>query len=117
MEAAFLLTSRYAVRRALCGESSALMRSIGAPACRGEIHHATEKGLWTSNYLNNVETWANVPTIIEKALSGSVRLELREALGRRSFARGQGQKERAHRGPHGMTLCRRYFPWRRYIER
>jgi NADH-quinone oxidoreductase subunit F len=53
----------------VCGESSALMRSlegdVGEP--RPKYLHATEKGLWDSpTVLNNVETWANVPLIISK---------------------------------------------------
>jgi NADH-quinone oxidoreductase subunit F len=53
----------------VCGESSALMRSlegdVGEP--RPKYLHATEKGLWDRpTVLNNVETWANVPWIINK---------------------------------------------------
>lgn len=53
----------------VCGESSALMRSIegdvGEP--RAKYIHATEKGLNDKpTVLNNVETWINVPTIINQ---------------------------------------------------
>jgi NADH:ubiquinone oxidoreductase subunit F (NADH-binding)/(2Fe-2S) ferredoxin/Pyruvate/2-oxoacid:ferredoxin oxidoreductase delta subunit len=53
----------------VCGESSALMRSLEGDV--GEPHpkyvHATEKGLWDRpTVLNNVETWANVPWIINR---------------------------------------------------
>jgi len=53
----------------VCGESSALMASIegrlGEP--RFKHAHATEKGLWDKpTTLNNVKTWATVPTIIKK---------------------------------------------------
>jgi NADH:ubiquinone oxidoreductase subunit F (NADH-binding)/(2Fe-2S) ferredoxin/Pyruvate/2-oxoacid:ferredoxin oxidoreductase delta subunit len=53
----------------VCGESSALMASVegrvGEP--RPKHVHATHKGLYDRpTALNNVETWANVPTIIEK---------------------------------------------------
>jgi len=53
----------------VCGESSALMRSlegdVGEP--RSKYVHATEKGLWDMpTVLNNVETWANVPLIINR---------------------------------------------------
>ncbi len=53
----------------VCGESSALMASVegrvGEP--RPKHIHATHKGLWDRpTALNNVETWANVPIIIEK---------------------------------------------------
>ena len=53
----------------VCGESSALFASIegriGEP--RAKYTHAVEKGLWDCpTILNNVETWANVPLIINK---------------------------------------------------
>ncbi len=53
----------------VCGESSALMASIeghvGEP--RPKHVHATHKGLWDQpTALNNVETWANVPVIVDK---------------------------------------------------
>ncbi|NLF00699.1 MAG: NADH-quinone oxidoreductase subunit NuoF [Anaerolineales bacterium] len=51
----------------VCGESSALMQSVegkvGEP--RPKHYHATERGLWDQpTALNNVETWANIPLII-----------------------------------------------------
>jgi NADH-quinone oxidoreductase subunit F len=53
----------------VCGESSALFASIegraGEP--RAKYVHAVEKGLYDKpTVLNNVETWANVPLIINK---------------------------------------------------
>lgn len=53
----------------VCGESTALMTSIedkpGEP--RPKYIHTTDQGLWGEpSNLNNVETWANVPLIIEK---------------------------------------------------
>jgi len=53
----------------VCGESSALFASIegraGEP--RAKYVHAVERGLWDRpTVLNNVETWANVPLIINK---------------------------------------------------
>ncbi len=53
----------------VCGESSALFASIegrsGEP--RDKYIHAVEKGLWDKpTALNNVETWANVPLIINR---------------------------------------------------
>jgi len=52
----------------VCGESTALMLSIegqvGEP--RAKHIHTAESGLWESpTNLNNVETWANVPGIID----------------------------------------------------
>lgn len=53
----------------VCGESSALFASIegrsGEP--RAKYVHATDKGLYDKpTNLNNVETWANVPMIINR---------------------------------------------------
>jgi NADH-quinone oxidoreductase subunit F len=53
----------------VCGESSALMRSlqgeVGEP--QAKYVRSVEKGLWERpTTLNNVETWANVPLIIDK---------------------------------------------------
>lgn len=53
----------------VCGESTALMASlegkVGEP--RAKYVHTVEKGLWNRpSNLNNVETWSNVPVIINK---------------------------------------------------
>ncbi len=51
----------------VCGESTALMASLeGKPGePRAKYIHTVEKGLWDSpSTLNNVETWANIPLII-----------------------------------------------------
>lgn len=53
----------------VCGESTALMSSIegkvGEP--RAKYIHSVERGIWGQpTILNNVETWANVPVIIQK---------------------------------------------------
>jgi NADH:ubiquinone oxidoreductase subunit F (NADH-binding)/(2Fe-2S) ferredoxin len=53
----------------VCGESTALMASIeGKPGePRAKYIHTVEQGLWDRpSCLNNVETFANVPVIIEK---------------------------------------------------
>jgi NADP-reducing hydrogenase subunit HndC len=53
----------------VCGESTALMASVeGKPGePRAKYVHTVEKGLWDKpTCLNNVETWANVPSIILK---------------------------------------------------
>jgi NADH-quinone oxidoreductase subunit F len=53
----------------VCGESTALMASLeGKPGePRAKYVHTVEKGLWNKpTNLNNVETWANVPMIINK---------------------------------------------------
>jgi NADH:ubiquinone oxidoreductase subunit F (NADH-binding)/(2Fe-2S) ferredoxin len=53
----------------VCGESTALMASlegkVGEP--RAKYVHTVEHGLWDRpSNLNNVETWANVPLIIQR---------------------------------------------------
>ncbi len=53
----------------VCGESTALMSSlegrVGEP--RAKDIHTVQEGLWNKpSNLNNVETWANVPSIIMK---------------------------------------------------
>ena len=53
----------------VCGESSALMRSMEGKAGepRAKHVHATESGLWDKpTVLNNVKTWASVPHIIDR---------------------------------------------------
>lgn len=53
----------------VCGESTALMASLegraGVP--RAKYIHTVEYGLWNKpSCLNNVETWANIPVIINR---------------------------------------------------
>ena len=53
----------------VCGEASAMMASLegrrGVP--RRRLIHLSERGLWGKpTNLNNVETWANVPQIVNK---------------------------------------------------
>ncbi|MBM4019156.1 MAG: NADH-quinone oxidoreductase subunit NuoF [Planctomycetes bacterium] len=53
----------------VCGESTALMASLeGRPGePRAKYVHTVEHGLWDKpTNLNNVETWANVPAIINR---------------------------------------------------
>ena len=55
----------------VCGESTALMASIegrvGEP--RAKHIHTVEKGLWQQpTTLNNVETWANIPLIVNNGV-------------------------------------------------
>jgi len=56
----------------VCGESTALMASlegrVGEP--RAKYIHTAEHGLWDQpSNLNNVETWANVPIIINRGVA------------------------------------------------
>ena len=53
----------------VCGESTALMASLeGRPGePRAKYVHTVESGLWEKpTNLNNVETWANIPAIINR---------------------------------------------------
>jgi NADH-quinone oxidoreductase subunit F len=73
----------------VCGESSALMRSVegkvGEP--RAKYVHATEKGLFDQpTVLNNVETWVNVPRIIEKGADWFTSLGTQKSKGTKAFA-------------------------------
>jgi NADP-reducing hydrogenase subunit HndC len=70
------------------GESSALMTAIeghvGEP--RPKYIHTSEKGLWDRpSCLNNVETWANVPFIINKGAAWFKKWAPRGAAAPRSF--------------------------------
>jgi NADH-quinone oxidoreductase subunit F len=73
----------------VCGESSALMRSVegkvGEP--RAKYVHATDKGLWDRpTVLNNVETWVNVPRIIERGPEWFCSLGTERSKGTKAFA-------------------------------
>ena len=53
----------------VCGESTALMASLEGKAGepRAKYVHTSEKGLWDQpTNLNNVETWANLPLIVNR---------------------------------------------------
>lgn len=55
----------------VCGESTALMASLeGKPGePRAKYTHTVERGLWDRpSDLNNVETWANIPLIINNGV-------------------------------------------------
>ncbi len=61
----------------VCGESTALMASIegraGEP--RAKHIHTVERGLWDRpSTLNNVETWANIPLIINRGAEWFARI-------------------------------------------
>ena len=73
----------------VCGESSALMRSVegkvGEP--RAKYIHATDRGLWDKpTVLNNVETWVNVPRIIEKGAAWFTSLGSERSKGTKAFS-------------------------------
>jgi NADH:ubiquinone oxidoreductase subunit F (NADH-binding)/(2Fe-2S) ferredoxin/Pyruvate/2-oxoacid:ferredoxin oxidoreductase delta subunit len=73
----------------VCGESSALFASIegraGEP--RAKYVHAVEKGLWDKpTVLNNVETWANVPIIINQGAAAYSSIGTEKSKGTKIFS-------------------------------
>ncbi len=73
----------------VCGESTALMASlegkIGEP--RPKYVHTVEYGLWNKpSNLNNVETWANVPLIIENGAAWYSAIGTARSKGTKLFA-------------------------------
>ena len=71
------------------GESSALMTAIegrvGEP--RPKYTHTAEKGLWDKpTVLNNVETWANVPLIINNGAEWFTKIGTESSKGAKIFA-------------------------------
>jgi len=73
----------------VCGESTALMASIeGKPGePRAKHIHTVEKGLWDMpSNLNNVETWANVPLIINKGAEWYAGIGTEKSKGTKIFS-------------------------------
>lgn len=73
----------------VCGESTALMRSlegkVGRP--RAKYIHTVDKGYHDSpSTLNNVETWANVPAIMEKGAAWYASLGTEKSKGTKVFS-------------------------------
>ena len=73
----------------VCGEATALMTSIedkaGEP--RPKYVHTTDKGLWGKpTNLNNVETWANVPSIITRGSDWYASYGTEESKGTKLFS-------------------------------
>ncbi|MDX2435615.1 MAG: NADH-quinone oxidoreductase subunit NuoF [Acidobacteriota bacterium] len=73
----------------VCGESSALMRSLegktGEP--RAKYVHSTEKGLFDMpTVLNNVETWAGIGAIIDRGGEWFASMGTEESKGTKAFS-------------------------------
>jgi NADH-quinone oxidoreductase subunit F len=73
----------------VCGESSALFASIegrsGEP--RAKYVHATDRGLYNKpTNLNNVETWANVPLIVNKGAAWYAGIGTEKSKGTKIFS-------------------------------
>lgn len=92
----------------VCGESSALFASIegraGEP--RDKYIHAVEKGLWDKpTVLNNVETWANVPLIINRGAAWYQSIGTEGSKGTKIFSLvGKINNTGLVEVPMGMTL-------------
>jgi len=92
----------------VCGESTALMASIegrvGEP--RAKHVHTVEKGLWERpTNLNNVETWANVPLIINKGWEWYSSIGTENSKGTKIFSLvGKVNNTGLVEIPMGMTL-------------
>ena len=92
----------------VCGESSALMQSVegkvGEP--RPKHFHATERGLWDlPTALNNVETWANVPLIINNGAEWFASVGTEKSKGTKTFCLvGQIENTGLIEVPMGITL-------------
>ena len=73
----------------VCGESTALMASLeGKPGePRAKYVHTVEKGLWDKpTNLNNVETWANVPLIINHGADWYTKIGTEGSKGTKIFS-------------------------------
>ena len=73
----------------VCGESSALMTAIegraGEP--RPKYIHTAVKGVWDRpSILNNVETWANVPVIVNKGADWFTQFGTEKSKGTKIFS-------------------------------
>jgi len=92
----------------VCGESTALMAAmegrVGEPIKKYE--HATERGLWAKpTVLNNLQTWANVPLIINKGVEWYSRIGTASSKGTRVFSLiGKVNNSGLAEVPMGMTL-------------
>ncbi len=90
------------------GESSALMTAIegkvGEP--RPKYVHTSEKGVWDKpSALNNVETWANIPLIINKGAEWFTSIGTKGSSGTKIFAlAGKVNNTGLVEVPMGMTL-------------
>ena len=92
----------------VCGESTALMASlegkVGRP--RAKYTHTVEQGLWDRpSNLNNVETWANVPQIINRGAAWYRDLGTEKSKGTKIFSLvGKISNTGLVEVPMGLTL-------------
>ena len=92
----------------VCGESTALMASLEGKAGepRAKYIHTVESGLWEKpSNLNNVETWANVPLIIEKGANWFASIGTEGSKGTKIFSLvGKIRNTGLVEVPMGITL-------------
>jgi len=92
----------------VCGESTALMASLegktGEP--RAKYIHTSDKGLWDRpSNLNNVETWANIPLIINNGADWYSAIGTKSSKGTKVFSLvGKINNTGLVEVPMGMTL-------------
>ena len=92
----------------VCGESSALMASlegeVGEP--REKFIHTAESGVWgRPTNLNNVETWANVPPIVDRGPAWFRAMGTRGSAGTMVFSVvGKVKRTGLVEVPMGITL-------------
>ncbi len=97
----------------VCGESTALMASlegrVGEP--RAKYIHTVESGAWGKpSLLNNVETWADVPLIINRGAGWFASLGVPASTGTKIFSLvGKVQNTGLVEVPLGITLRRMIF--------
>ncbi len=92
----------------VCGESTALMASlegnVGEP--RAKHIHTVVSGLWDRpSNLNNVETWANVPVIVERGADWYIQIGTEGSKGTKIFSLvGKVNNTGLVEVPMGITL-------------
>lgn len=92
----------------VCGESSALMASLEGKVSepREKYIHTVERGLWDKpTNLNNVETWANVPLIINQGADWFAEIGTPKSKGTKIFSLvGKVNNTGLVEVPMGITL-------------
>ena len=92
----------------VCGESTALMAAmegrVGEPVTKYD--HATERGLWAKpTDLNNLQTWANVPLIMNRGADWFTTIGTERSKGTRVFSLvGKINNAGLVEAPMGMKL-------------
>jgi NADP-reducing hydrogenase subunit HndC len=104
----FTITVHQGAGAFVCGESSALMTAlegrVGEP--RSKYIHTAVKGVWDRpSVLNNVETWANIPLIINEGAEWFTQFGTEKSKGTKIFSLvGKITNTGLVEVPMGMTL-------------